>query len=128
MRKRIIAATAAAVASMSTLIAVAPAQAAPYDGRCDSGELCIYEHPGFQGGMADFDGDINDYAGFTFVGVPWVSVNDNASSFVSKAQWQTAYLFEHANQRGRMVTQVLPGRTKDSIADDNMASSHDFSF
>jgi len=125
MRKSAIAGAVLA-AGVSTLVTVAPAQAATYDGRCDSGEVCVYENRGFQGGMADFDGDVNDYRSFSFVGVPWVSLNDNASSLINKANWIPVYLYEHANQSGRLLTRVGPGDVQDQIPYDNQASSHAF--
>lgn len=128
MRRRVIAATAAVVAGLSTLLTVAPAQAADYDGRCDGGELCVYEHPGFQGATADFAGDIGDYAGWKFAGVPWLPLNDNASSFVSKASWYTGVVYEHGGYGGRIVDYVSPGEAVTQVGLDNAASSHRFEF
>jgi peptidoglycan hydrolase-like amidase len=58
------AATTAAVAIGGTaLVAVgaAPASAAGRDGKCDSGEFCLYYNSGNKGSVSDFTGSVADY-------------------------------------------------------------------
>jgi hypothetical protein len=59
---RILTAATAAVALGGAVLATAsPASAAARDGKCDSGEFCLYYNSGNKGSVSDFTGSVADY-------------------------------------------------------------------
>src|SRR6188508_3715623 len=79
-----------------TLLALAPGQeasAAPRDGVCEEGELCMFSQDGFQGHMIDFAGDTcsdeDHHSGFKFPGT-----NINVQNRVKSIRNRSGYVYE----------------------------------
>ncbi|GAA0378004.1 peptidase inhibitor family I36 protein [Streptomyces blastmyceticus] len=75
------AAVSAAAVALFTAFQI-PAHANGKDGRCESGEVCLYENRSWQGGLFDDDGWLQDYAGYTFsrTGDP---IDNNVASVIN---------------------------------------------
>lgn len=73
---------ALAVLLMSLLTSVVVASA-PWNGSCDSGEMCGYYDASFNGPMAAMAGNNLSYNGETYPGINW-GVNDSFSSLKNR--------------------------------------------
>jgi Peptidase inhibitor family I36 len=63
---RLVAGTVAGVAAMAGV--ASPASAAHKDGKCDSGELCLFYSDGFGGAWIDYTFGDNDHRNDRFIG------------------------------------------------------------
>jgi hypothetical protein len=97
-------AVAAAVAGVG-LAGSAPA-AAHKDGRCDSGDMCLYYLTGFRGPIFDLFVSDNDFSDDRFPGTS-IPANDNTESG-SNHDTYTWYLYTGANRTGYRGTSA-PG-------------------
>jgi hypothetical protein len=84
-----------AIATVAVAGLGGPAQAANYNGKCESGEVCLYWGGNYYGGVADFYHDIYNYKSFRFKGSgagAGQSLNDNSASARNRARYAHAIL------------------------------------
>jgi hypothetical protein len=110
--RRLLAAMAATLtASLAFTATALPASASNKDGLCESGEFCLYWTYNFTGSMMDFNGDVNNYASYTFQfpgGGQGQSLNDNAASAKNRGRYWHVLAYEHSYFRGNRIN-FYPG-------------------
>lgn len=120
--RRLVTSALVALSLGGAVAMAAPAQAAHFDGRCDIGEICLYEHHNSGGAVADFASDVHDYTIWVFYGTR-TNLNDNVSSAWNNTNFGVVYLYEHTHQNGRTIASI--GAQTSRNVEDNVASSHD---
>ena len=118
-----------AIATVAVASLGGPAQATSYNGKCESGEVCLYWGGAYYGGVADFYNDIWNYKSFVFKGPsPGAGhpLNDNSRSAKNKARWSKAVLCVDSNFGGKCM-EMDPGDAYPDLGPfNNELSSHFF--
>jgi len=126
--RRIAAAAVSMVAGGALLLNGSPAQAANFDGNCQSGEICLFWGTGYTGSMADYYDDVADYNGLHF----WASaswLDNNSMSAKSRTSFYCTWLYQFPKSYGPGNTGVhfTPGQNRSDLGwMNNQGSSHDF--
>jgi len=107
---RFAATTAAAVVAISgtVLVSESPAMAAARNGKCDSGEFCLYYNSGNKGSLSDFTGSVADYGAkqpkcydFKSKGAgKGVCVKNHAASVWNRSK-KTVWVYFNSNYGGK---------------------------
>lgn len=114
-------------AMAALVVSLSPAaSAANYDGVCDSGEVCLWEHMDYHGAFADFYYDNSDYAPWYYWSA-FVPLNDTVSSLQNHAIWYDVQECQDANYGGGWV-RYWPGQNVAFVGAtwNDMFSSHRF--
>jgi hypothetical protein len=116
-----------AIAALAVASLGGPAQATSYNGKCESGEVCLYWGGNYYGGVADFYNDIYNYKPFVFKGPsPGAGhpLNDNSMSARNKARFSNAILCVDAYFAGKCM-EMDPGDAYPDLGSyNNELSSH----
>lgn len=115
-------------ATVAGFAMAAPAQAASYDGTCNSsngGEICLYRDANAQGIVYDTLYSKPSYTG-TYYGTS-ISINDSVTSIKNLDPDTTAYAFTNTNYTGDYAA-AWSGATLNDLESwtDNKLSSHCF--
>lgn len=98
MKRQVTAALSALLIAAGAFAVSAPASA---DGSCPSGATCLWQHASYGGGKITFFHYIPNLALWNFDN--GVKANDDTSSVWTRGNYEFAYLFQHADAKGRGV-------------------------
>ncbi|MEV6602018.1 peptidase inhibitor family I36 protein [Actinoplanes sp. NPDC051346] len=123
LRARFAAGAAAVALAGGALFGTASPAAAAYDGHCGHTEFCLYYNTNWNGGLADFGGDISNYSGYAFWGTSY-NLNDNSASAKNMSSYWDVHLHEAANYAGAKL-EFNPNTSRSTLgALSNKGSSH----
>lgn len=131
MMKRFVAVLGAFIVSLVGLVAVTgSAHAASEDGRCQGGEVCMWQHASFSGGRYDTastTANFNAKAYYTGTCTENCTLNDTVSSVRNLDSGKAVKFFEHHNYGGAyFVRKAANSSTSDealNLAIDRMTPS-----
>ncbi|SER35238.1 peptidase inhibitor family I36 protein [Lentzea albida] len=124
---------AGAIAAVSVLVATPAASAAARDGRCDSGEFCLYWGPDSFGSLSDFTTSIDTYGTsqptcyeYRTAGQPGFQdcVKNNAMSACNKRS-RAVRVYFNSYHEGAYDT-IPAGRCQNLVNTENENASHLF--
>lgn len=108
MRKLRIAAVSLALAVTGVVAGVSNAEAATQrNGVCELHEVCLYWSTNYQGPLADYSGDVENYTGHNFPGYN-IPLNDNTLSVRNRGNWMDVRLCTNSYFRGDCIA-IAPG-------------------
>ncbi|GAA4007823.1 hypothetical protein GCM10022247_32480 [Allokutzneria multivorans] len=111
-------------AALLVLTTAGTASAASKNGKCESGELCVYRLANYTGGLLDFVGDDANYTnGDVFHGTTY-SLDNRATSVVNNDPARCVTLYQDINHAKPLIT-IGPRSAVSHLRQlDNLASSH----
>ncbi|MCP3801561.1 peptidase inhibitor family I36 protein [Allokutzneria sp. A3M-2-11 16] len=100
------------------------ASAASKNGKCESGELCVYRLANYTGGLLDFVGDDANYTnGDVFHGTTY-TLDNRATSVVNNDPARCVTLYQDISHAKPMITIGPRSAVSNLRLLDNLASSH----